>query len=162
MFYQSPESVSVVCRRMRPSDLDQVVHNEEISYPNPWSKRIFLDCLRAGYECWVLATRDKVLAHGVLSAAVGESHLLTLCVHPDARRKAYGRRMLQHLLKEAVRLGADTCFLEVRPSNEVARALYYSLGFVQVGERRQYYPAERGSTFREDALILSKRLTQAG
>ncbi|MDO9477324.1 MAG: ribosomal-protein-alanine N-acetyltransferase, partial [Pseudohongiella sp.] len=56
---------------------------------------------------------------------------------------------------EARRLGADTCFLEVRPSNESARSLYYSQGFVQVGERRGYYPAETGSTFREDALILS-------
>ena len=106
----------------------------------------------------MLATRDRILAHGVLSAAAGESHLLTLCVHPDARRKAYGRRMLRHLLKEARRQGADTCFLEVRPSNEVARSLYYSMGFVQVGERRAYYPAVTNSTVREDALILSCRL----
>lgn len=155
MFQTITDPSQVICRRMRPSDLDLVVRNEEISYPNPWSKRVFLDCLRAGYECWVLATRDRILAHGVLSAAVGESHLLTLCVHPDARRKSYGRRMLRHLLKEARRLGADTCFLEVRPSNESARSLYYSQGFVQVGERRGYYPAETGSTFREDALILS-------
>jgi len=158
MFETPTESTAIVCRRMRPSDLDQVVRNEELSYPNPWSKRIFSDCLRAGYECWVLATRDQILAHGVLSAAVGESHLLTLCVHPDARRKAYGRRLLQHLLKEAARLQAEACFLEVRPSNQAARSLYYSMGFVQVGERRQYYPAERGSTFREDALILSRSL----
>lgn len=158
MFQTITDSGQVICRRMRPSDLDIVVKNEEISYPNPWSKRIFLDCLRAGYECWVLATRDQILAHGVLSAALGESHLLTLCVHPDARRQAYGRRMLRHLLKEARRLGADTCFLEVRPSNQAARSLYYSMGFVQVGERRQYYPAETGTTFKEDALILSCHL----
>lgn len=158
MFQTITDPAQVICRRMRPSDLDIVVKNEEISYQNPWSKRIFLDCLRAGYECWVLATRDRILAHGVLSAALGESHLLTLCVHPDARRKAYGRRMLKHLLKEARRLGADACFLEVRPSNEAARALYYSMGFVQVGERRQYYPAETGTTFKEDALILSCHL----
>ena len=75
-----------------------------------------------------------------------ESHLLTLCVHPQARRRAYGRKMLTHLLAEADRLGADTCFLEVRPSNQAARSLYYSMGFVQVGERRQ------------NALILSCRL----
>ena len=158
IFQTMSDPGQVICRRMRPSDLDQVVTNEEISYPNPWSRRIFLDCLRSGYECWVLATRDRILAHGVLSAAVGESHLLTLCVHPDARRKAYGRRMLRHLMKEAQRLGADSCFLEVRPSNEAARSLYYSTGFVQVGERRAYYPADTGSTLREDALILSCRL----
>lgn len=158
MFQTITDPSQVICRRMRPSDLDIVVHNEEVSYPNPWSKRIFLDCLRAGYECWVLATRDSILAHGVLSAAVGESHVLTLCVHPGFRRNAYGKRMLQHLLAEARKLGADTCFLEVRPSNEAARALYYTMGFVQVGERRHYYPSEAGSSFREDALILSCKL----
>ena len=147
-----------VCRRMRASDLDFVVENEELSYPNPWSRRIFLDWLRAGYECWVLATRDRILAHGVLSVTVGEGHLLTLCVHPAQRRKAYGRRMLEHLLKEARRLDAEFCYLEVRPSNTAARMLYYSLGFVQVGERRHYYPAERGSTVREDALLLCSDL----
>jgi [ribosomal protein S18]-alanine N-acetyltransferase len=158
MFEIITDPNQVICRRMRPSDLDHVVKNEEMSYQNPWSKRIFLDCLRAGYECWVLATRDRILAHGVLSVALGESHLLTLCVHPKARRKSYGRRMLTHMLREARKRGADTCFLEVRPSNESARALYYSMGFVQVGERRQYYPSERGTTFKEDALILSCRL----
>lgn len=161
MFDVKTDRRQLVCRRMRASDLDFVVENEELSYPNPWSRRVFLDCLRAGYECWVLVTRDRVLAHGVLSVAVGESHLLTLCVHPDQRRQSYGRRMLEHLLMEARRLGADSCYLEVRPSNMAARTLYYSLGFVQVGERRQYYPAERGSTVREDALLLCCDLRQA-
>jgi [ribosomal protein S18]-alanine N-acetyltransferase len=160
MFQIITDHNQVICRKMRPSDLDQVVRNEELSYPNPWSRRIFLDCLRAGYQCWVLATRDKILAHGVLSAGLGESHLLTLCVHPDVRQQSYGRRMLAHLLLEARKLGADTCFLEVRPSNEAARKLYYSMGFVQVGERRQYYPSEPGTTFKEDALLLSCRLDQ--
>jgi ribosomal-protein-alanine N-acetyltransferase len=158
MWPLTEEPGQIVCRRMRPSDLDQVVRNEEASYVSPWSRRIFLDCLRAGYECWVLATRDRVLAHGVLSAAIGESHLLTLCVHPDSRGKSLGRRMLRHLLEQARKMGAEACFLEVRPSNNVARALYYSAGFVQVGERRQYYPSQPGSTERENALILSCEL----
>lgn len=162
MFQDTTDSIPFTCRRMRPSDLDYVVRNEEASYPNPWSKRIFLDCLRAGYECWVIATADRILAHGVLSAALDESHLLTLCVHPQHRRHSYGRRMLAHLLAEAGRLNADVCFLEVRPSNIAARELYYSMGFVQVGERRHYYPSGAGSAERENALILSCRLDRPG
>ena len=87
-----PETLNVFPRAMRPSDLDMVVQSENLSYQQPWSKRVFLDCLRSGYECWVLATRDRIVAHGVLSAAVGEAHVLTLCVHPDFRRAGYGRR----------------------------------------------------------------------
>jgi ribosomal-protein-alanine N-acetyltransferase len=149
------DSVNVFLRAMRPSDLDLVVESETLSLKSPWSKRIFADCLRAGYECWVLATRDRIVAHGVLSAGVEEAHVLTLCVHPDFRRQGYGRRMLWHLLDKGYRKAARVCFLEVRPSNAEARALYLSMGFVQVGERRQYYPLEPGDTQREDALILS-------
>ena len=97
------ETPNIVLRAMRPSDLDMVVQNENLSYQQPWSKRVFLDCLRSGYECWVLATRDRVVAHGVLSAAVGEAHVLTLCVHRDFRRAGYGRRMLRHLLDKVRR-----------------------------------------------------------
>jgi len=148
-------STNVFLRALRASDLDLVVESETLSLKNPWSKRIFSDCLRAGYECWVLATRDRIVAHGVLSVGVEEAHVLTLCVHPDFRRQGYGRRMLRHLLDKAYRKEARVCFLEVRPSNTEARQLYVSMGFVQVGERRQYYPADPGAVQREDALILS-------
>lgn len=149
------DTVNVFLRAMRASDLDLVVESETLSLKNPWSKRIFSDCLRAGYECWVLATKDRIVAHGVLSAGVEEAHVLTLCVHPDFRRQGYGRRMLKHLLDKGYRKNAAVCFLEVRPSNLEARQLYVSMGFVQAGERRQYYPADPGETQREDALILS-------
>jgi ribosomal-protein-alanine N-acetyltransferase len=151
-------TANVFLRAMRASDLDLVVQSENLSLQNPWSKRIFSDCLRSGYECWVLATRDRIVAHGVLSAAAQEAHVLTICVHPDFRRMGYGRRMLRHLLDKGSRLGAKVSFLEVRPSNKVAVDLYISMGFVQVGERRQYYPANPGESHREDALILSRLL----
>lgn len=154
----SVESMNVFVRAMRASDLDLVVASENLSLQNPWTKRVFADCLRSGYECWVLASRDRIVAHGVLSVAAGEAHVLTLCVHPQFRQRGYGRRMLRHLLDKGYRKGGEMAFLEVRPSNSTAIALYRATGFVQVGERRGYYPAEPGETDREDALILSRAL----
>ena len=154
----SQPALNVFVRVMRASDLDLVVASENLSLQNPWSKRVFSDCLRSGYECWVLATRDRIVAHGVLSVGAGEAHVLTICVHPDFRQMGYGRRMLKHLLDKGAKNAAKVCFLEVRPSNKVAIALYLSFGFVQVGERRHYYPANPGEQVREDALILSRLL----
>lgn len=148
------------CRRMVAEDLDQVVRNENLSYDSPWTRRIFQDCISAGYECWVITDGMRALCHGVLSVAVGESHLLTLCVHPQARRQSLGKQMLRKLLTEARKLGAIDCFLEVRPSNDAARGLYYQFGFTQVGERRGYYPASSMTEHREDALIMSCRLSE--
>lgn len=139
-------------RAMRSSDLDLVVANEAEAYASPWSKRIFVDCLRSGYQCWVLASQNKIVAHGVMSVAIGECHLLTLCVAPAFQRRGFGQRLFKLLLERAARLDAETCFLEVRRSNTGAIALYESLSFTQIGVRKGYYP---GGREREDAIVMS-------
>ncbi|MFK7863011.1 MAG: ribosomal protein S18-alanine N-acetyltransferase [Pseudohongiellaceae bacterium] len=151
----SDYSTQYFARTMRNSDLDLVVKNEAAAYAHPWNKRIFVDCLRGGYLCWVLANKQDIVAHGVMSVAIGECHLLTLCVHPDHQRKGLARKMLTLLLERAVKMDAKECFLEVRQSNTPAIELYSSLGFFQVGQRKNYYP---GATEREDALILTRTL----
>lgn len=142
-------------RTMRTSDVDLVAQNEAAAYVHPWTKRIFIDCLRAGYQSWVLANKQQIVAHGVMSVAIGECHLLTLCVRPEYQRLGYGRKLFKLLLDRAVKLDAQTCFLEVRRSNEGAIKLYRSMGFMQIGERKNYYP---GKGDREDALIMSREL----
>lgn len=151
-------------RTMRASDLDIVVRNEVSAYEHPWTKRIFIDCLRAGYQCWVLANKQQIVAHGVMSVAIGECHLLTLCVDPDFQQRGFGRKVFSILLDRAYKLDASVCFLEVRASNEGAIGLYQSLGFTQIGERRNYYPgskkgeSKKDTGVREDALIMSRAL----
>lgn len=139
-------------RPMRMSDIDFVVKNEKAAYPFPWSRRIFTDCIRAGYQCWVMANKKTIVAHGVLSVAIGESHLLTLCVHPSVQREGYGRKVLSLLLERAKNLKAEVCFLEVRRSNSGAISLYKSMGFSVVSERKNYYPNGGNN---EDALIMT-------
>ncbi len=145
-------------RNMRSSDLDLVVKNEAASYDHPWTKRIFIDCLRAGYQCWVLANKQQIVAHGVMSVAIGECHLLTLCVSSDYQRLGYGRKLFNLLLDRAHILEASVCYLVVRPTNMNAIALYRSMGFVQIGERKNYYPDGETYQDRENALIMSRAL----
>ena len=142
-------------RSMRFSDVDLVVANETSAYKYPWSKQNFLDCLQSGYQCWVLADKQQIIAHGVISIAICEAHLLTLCVHPKYQRRGFGRRILILLLDRAAQLDSSECFLEVRISNRIAISLYESMGFESVGRRKGYYPSEQG---REDALIMSRTL----
>ena len=155
MLMEANKSARFFARNMRSSDLDLVVQNEAAAYDHPWSKRIFIDCLRAGYQCWVLANKKLIVAHGVVSVAIGECHLLTLCVHPEYQRQGYGRKMCTLLLERAYKMDAHQCFLEARVSNASALALYRTLGFVQIGERKNYYPGNDG---REDAIIMSRNL----
>jgi ribosomal-protein-alanine N-acetyltransferase len=136
---------------MGERDLEGVLEVERGAYPFPWTRGIFEDCLRVGYSCWVTAQASTIVGYGVMSVAVGESHILNLCVRPELQRQGHGRRLLVHLLELSRRHNAEMAFLEVRPSNRAALALYRHVGFSEVGVRRGYYPAARG---REDALIL--------
>jgi ribosomal-protein-alanine N-acetyltransferase len=138
---------------MRGTDFETVLAIERRAYPFPWTEAIFRDCLRVGYSCWTAECSTGVVAYSILSIAAGEAHLLNLCVDPERLREGIGRRLLRHALRLAREHGADTLFLEVRPSNDPAIQLYRNAGFVEVGTRRDYYPA--GGFKREDALVLA-------
>jgi len=140
---------------MQIDDLPDVLAIESSSYPYPWSRTIFSDCLHAGYSCWVARQAGIVEGYGVLTVSAGESHLLNICVRPESCGKGFGTRILRHLISIAGRHDADIIFLEVRPSNGAARKLYENEGFNELGRRRDYYPANKG---REDALILARTL----
>lgn len=140
---------------MSLADLDAVIETESRAYAFPWSRGIFADCLRGGHECRVMVRGDDIVGHAVLSAAAGEAHLLNVCVRRDLQGQGLGRQFVVYLIQRARVLGAQAMFLEVRPSNKVAITLYESLGFAQVGTRRDYYPGHLG---REDALVLALQL----
>ena len=142
-------------RPMREPDLQRVLVIERQAYGFPWSEGIFRDCLQVGYCCWVVERDDMVDAYGIMQVAAGEAHVLNLCVGPHAQSQGVGRVMLGCLLEVARDHGADSVYLEVRPSNGHALALYRSEGFRTVGTRRAYYPSVDG---REDAFILSLAL----
>ena len=142
-------------RPMAADDVDAVVGLEHAVYPFPWSEQIFRDCLRVGYDCWVVESVAGVAGYGIMSMGAGECHILNLCVGPSLRRRGIGRKLLNMLLGRARRAGMLHAFLEVRPSNAAAIGLYESEGFERIGLRRGYYQAPGG---REDAVVYRKAL----
>lgn len=84
--------------------------------------------------------------------AAEEAEILTLAVHPAARRRGHGAALLAAAMAGAAARGAGAMFLEVAEANAAARALYAAAGFAEVGRRRRYYP-DGG-----DALVLRRAL----
>jgi len=142
-------------RMMQPTDLKAIAEVERAAYDYPWSLGIFRDCLLAGYYCIVLEIEGTVSGYSIMSIAAAEAHVLNICVHPRAQSRGFGRRLLNSLLGKARDAGVDKVFLEVRPSNKHAIALYRSVGFREIGIRPAYYQARWG---REDAVILAAML----
>lgn len=150
------ETPGLEVREMLRRDLEAVLTIEREAYQFPWSKGIFKDCLRVGYKCFVAEQQNELHAYAIMSVSAREAHILNLCIKPARQGNGYGKLLLGHLMRRARGAGADTMFLEVRPSNAAALALYRSSGFSEVGCRRGYYPAPMG---REDALVLAKTLS---
>lgn len=156
-------------RRMVTDDLADIMPIERAAYPFPWSDNIFRDCLNAAYNCWVLQhcqmpqTPSKqtsnslnTIGYAVFSVAVGEMHILNICVSPDWQGYGFGRYLFQKIQDKARQQGAEMCFLEVRESNKNAQKLYLSDGFNEVGFRKNYYYA--GDT-REHAIVMAKQFS---
>lgn len=136
------------------ADLSAVNTIEQASYPFPWSRGIFSDCLRVGYHCHVLTEDEVVRGYAIVSHALDEAHLLNLCIDPQRRRTGLASELLEHMVDDARMISASRMFLEVRPSNRAAMDLYRRHGFRVIGRRPGYYPARDG---REDAVIMVYR-----
>ena len=137
---------------MAERDLDEVMAVESAIYTHPWTRGNFADSLRAGYECRVLRLGPELLGYFVLMVAAAEGHLLNLSIAAAHQRAGHGAWLLAQAAELARKLRARSLFLEVRPSNRGAQALYTRFGFRKVAVRRGYYPAHTG---REDALVLA-------
>ena len=140
---------------MDRSNLADVVDIENLVSPAPWNLNVFSDCLTAGYECWILPGKP---CRGFIVFAVSsnEAHLLNIAVHPNYQQRGLGRYLLRLGIELAQDKNAQKMFLEVRPSNSLARQLYSSEGFKFLSCRKNYY----GSPKKEDALVLMNDLSQ--
>ena len=145
------------CRVMLRGDLKEVMTIEQQAYQFPWSKAIFLDCIKAGYHCRVLQLEHGIGAYSIMTVAANEAHLLNLCVDPQWGQRGLGRRLLEFMMGVARTHQAHTMFLEVRPSNIAALKLYRATQFCELGTRPNYYPAETHGG-REDALLMARTL----
>ena len=150
-------SALVEIRTMSYSDLKSVISVEEKAYPHPWTLGIFRDCLRIGYNAWVMTLDKKIIGYGIVMLSPGEAHILNICIEPDFQKKGLGRYLLRFILKKSNQTDVDMVLLEVRRSNAAAQQLYQSEGFHELGVRKAYYPADNG---REDAIILAKYLAK--
>lgn len=147
--------MSLAFRPMLPEDLSWVAERERELHLTPWSAGNFADSLEAGYSCWLAVDGDgsapALVAYAVLLVVLDEAHLLNISVAKAHQRRGIGEAMLDFLFDRARQAGARQMFLEVRPTNEAAQALYRRAGFELVGRRKGYYPEPKG---REDALVM--------
>jgi ribosomal-protein-alanine N-acetyltransferase len=110
--------------------------------------------LRDGGQVDVAVCDGGICAVAAFARVLDEATLLNIAVAPAVRGQGVGRRLLASALPRLCQCGTKQLFLEVRPSNRAAIALYRSLGFRDDGLRPNYYAARAGLPT-EDALLMS-------
>lgn len=143
-------AADIVIAPMRRRHLRSVLRIEERTSTTPWSLGLLLAEARRPDRVYLVA-RDgsRVVGFAGLLFALTEGHVTTIAVDPDRQGDQIGTRLLLVLLREAIARGATDVTLEVRTSNEPAKALYRRFGLMPVGTRAGYYRNPD-----EDALVL--------
>lgn len=153
-------SRGVFLRRARPSDAAALARLETASFSHPWTEAQIADEIAHAGPGMVLVLEGwtdgadpgaAIRAYGAFRLVLDEVLVMNVAVAPGQRRRGLGSWLLAFALARASRAGARRALLEVRAGNQEALALYASLGFREIGRRRDYYrdPAE-------DALVLGR------
>lgn len=130
----------------------QVAELEKKCFSDPWSEASVRSELDNPLSLWLVAVEDNAVVGYVGSQSVmGEADMMNIAVADGCRRRGIAQGLVGALVAQLAAKGVMSLTLEVRASNEPARALYRKLGFAQVGRRTNYYRNPK-----EDALILRK------
>ena len=133
------------------NDLHDILQIERAAYDFPWSELIFRDCIQSEYQCIGISVYERLEGYMIVSKILDEAHLLNICLSKNYRGQGLGSVALDYLVSELKMTRHKRLFLEVRPSNLRALALYNHKGFEIIGLRKDYYPAQGG---REDAITM--------
>lgn len=136
-------------RQMHATDLPEVMEMDRLSLPRPWSEALWREEMESPFSLYlVLEESGELCGHIGLKLISDEAHIMTVAVRPEKRRRGHARTLVHAALAVPVAAGVRRVYLEVRPSNVAARALYESLGFQAAAVRRGYYGDE-------DALLMT-------
>lgn len=137
---------------MNESHVAQIAELEKICFSDPWSENSVASELNNPLSVWLVAEENGIVCGYVGSQTVlDETDMMNIAVHPDFRRKGIAAALIAELVRLLKERGSRILRLEVRESNAPAISLYETMGFTQLGLRKNYYRNPK-----ENALILGK------
>lgn len=132
---------------------DDIMAIELACHHFPWSEKTLLSCLGGRYYNSGLFVEQKLVGFYIVEQAGSDHTLMEICIAPSHQGQGLAHILMQDFLARAEQMKAESCFLEVRESNQSAHALYLNYGFEDVGIRKNYYPSDNG---KEHAILMSK------
>ena len=145
----------ILVRKMKETDLDQVMEIETATFADAWTRSGFEEEMKQTYTCYLCAEDQlagRIAGYCGYIRSFEEADICNVAVREEYRNRGIGELMLKELMRLGREDGIEAFTLEVRRSNLAARRLYEKLGFVTEGVRKNFYALPT-----EDALIQWKR-----
>ena len=136
-------------RAVRKDDIEAVSRLEEVCFKDPYPSYFLSELAKDNPETFLILTlNNRVIGYGVVDLWKDDYHLVSIAIHPEARRRGLGEKLLAELEKRLPK--EKPLRLEVRRSNLAAIQLYSKRGFRRTGLAKGYYADG------EDAITMEK------
>ena len=131
--------------------ITDILEVEKMSFSHPWTEKMFEEEISGKFSVYRVVVEDgKAIAYMGMWVLADEGHITNIAVSKNYRRQGVASLLLKDFINLAKEKNLAFMTLEVRESNEAARALYSSFGFCEVGRRKKYYENT------EDAILMTK------
>ena len=139
-------------------EIEQLMQVEISAHADPWAYDALMSCFTDNCRCIGVYLKQELIGFCIISIVFDEAEIYTIGILKKYQGLGFGHKLLVKSLQVCQSLGAATCYLEVRVSNEVALYLYDLYGFKITGTRKNYYVATSKHPA-EDAYTMACDLT---
>ena len=136
---------------MNKSHISAVANIEKVCFASPWTEEGIAEELKNPLAHFLVAVGEEVMGYIGVHEICGEGSITNVAVLPNFRCNGIGKALVSAAINGAKERNCEFITLEVRKSNFPAISLYSSLGFEQVGLRKNFY-----SSPNEDAVLMTK------
>lgn len=144
----------VTVRGMTMEDAAAIAETEHQLFPDPWSEKGVLETLEQEKTiCLTSEKAGRIIGYLLAYTAAGEAEIARIAVVREQQRQGAARAMMKKLEEVCREKNIVRLLLDVRESNEPARAFYAASGFKEDGIRQRYYEDPQ-----EDAVLMSRSL----
>ena len=122
------------------SHISEILKIEKESFDKPWRKDHFVNDLNnCSTKNWVFIKNFKVVGYLFGMYVMDEYHIHNIAVDKFYRRLGIAKNLFSNIINFSENQKVNSIFLEVNAINLSARNLYENIGFVEYGERANYY-----------------------
>ena len=143
----------MIFKVLTKEDVSSIIEIERENFSDGWNESLLNSAFDSGrFYALSLTEGNQTLGIITYSIAQDTADIEGVVTVKQFRRKGVGKMLVQQVLDSLKAQGVGKVFLEVRASNEPAKNLYHSKGFLDISLRKKYY--QDG----EDAIVMLKEI----